>query len=63
MPSSTAKCIHEEPKCIPLLTAREISPLVMHQWEIACEDYFSTSKKLDEKDCVAAVFLGLKDLR
>jgi hypothetical protein len=63
MPSSTAECIHEEPKRIPLLTAGEISPLVMRQWEMACEDYFSASKKLEEKDRVAAVLLGLKDLR
>ena len=63
MPSSFfAECIHDEPKHIPLLMAGEISPLVMCQWEMACEDYFSASKKLEVTDCMAAILPGLKDL-
>src|SRR5262245_43611346 len=50
---NAAKCIHDEPKKIPLLMAGEVSLLVMHQWEMACEDFFSTSKKLDVADCVS----------
>jgi hypothetical protein len=64
MPSqNTAECLHDEPKRIPLLTAGEVSPLVMRQWEMACEDFFSASKKLEVADRVAAILPGLKDLR
>jgi hypothetical protein len=64
MPSgNTAECIHDELKPIPLLTAGEISPLILHQWEMACEDYFSVSKKLEVVNRVATILPGLKDLR
>jgi hypothetical protein len=59
---NTAECIHDEPKHIPLLTAGEISPLILRQWEMACEDYFSASKKLEVIDRVAAILPSLKDL-
>lgn len=59
----TAKCVHAEPKRIPLLTSGEVSPMVMHQWEMVCEDFFSANKKLEEVDWVAAVLPGLKDMR
>jgi hypothetical protein len=61
--NNVAECIHDEPKRIPLLTAGEISPLVMRQWEMACDDFFSASKKLETVDRVAAILPGLKDLR
>jgi hypothetical protein len=60
--NSAAECIHTEPKHIPLLTPGEVSPMVMHQWEMACEDFFSANKKLEESDCMAAVLPGLKDM-
>jgi len=63
MPSQNiAECIHDELKRIPLLTAGEISPLVMHQWEMACKDFFSASKKVEVADHVATILPGLKDL-
>ena len=34
----------------------------MHQWEMACLDHFSASKKLEEKDYVTSILSGLKDL-
>jgi hypothetical protein len=61
--NTPAECIHAEPKCIPLLTPGEVSPMVMRQWEMACEDFFSANKKLEEMDRVAAVLPGLKDMR
>jgi hypothetical protein len=64
MSSNTpAECIHAEPKRIPLLTPGEVSPMVMRQWEMACKDFFSANKKLEEADRVAAVLPGLKDMR
>jgi len=60
--NAAAEYIHDEPKQIPLLTSGEISPLVMHQWEMACEDYFSARKKLEVTDRISAVLPGLKDL-
>lgn len=36
--------------------------MVMHQWEMVCEDFFSANKKLDDADCVSAVLPGLKDM-
>jgi hypothetical protein len=60
--SNSAECVHDEPKRIPLLTVGDISPLVMHQWEMACEDYFSATKKLDVSDHISMVLPGLKDL-
>jgi hypothetical protein len=56
------KCVHAEPKCIPLLTLGEVSPMVMHQWEMACKDVFSVNKKLDNTDHVSVVLPGLKDM-
>jgi hypothetical protein len=29
--NTSAECLHAEPKCIPLLTPGEVSPMVMHQ--------------------------------
>jgi len=43
--------------------AEEVIPLIMHQWEMACEDFFSASKKVDVTDHVATVLSSLKDLR
>jgi hypothetical protein len=64
MSSNTpAECLHAEPKRIPLLTPGEVSPMVMRQWEMACEDFFSANKKLEEVDCVTAILPGLKDMR
>lgn len=57
-----AECLHAEPKHIPFLTPDEVSPIVMHQWEMACEDFFSANKKLEDMDCVGAVLPGLKDM-
>jgi hypothetical protein len=37
--------------------------MVMHQWEMACEDFFSANKKLEEADRITAVLPGLKDMR
>jgi hypothetical protein len=37
--------------------------MVMRQWEMACEDFFSANKKLEESNHVAAVLPGLKDMR
>jgi len=34
----------------------------MCQWEMACEDFFSTSKKLEVIDRVSTILPGLKDL-
>jgi hypothetical protein len=57
-----AECVHAEPKHIPLLTPGEVSPMVMHQWEMACEDFFLANRKLDDADCVSTVLPGLKDM-
>lgn len=37
--------------------------MVMHQWEMACEDFLSANSKLVESDCIAAILPGLKDMR
>ena len=58
----TAECVHAEPKHIPLLTSGEVSPMVMRQWEMACKDFFSANKKLEEVDRITAVLPGLKDM-
>jgi hypothetical protein len=57
-----AECVHAEPKCIPLLTPGEVSPMVMCQWEMACEDFFSANKKLEDADHICAVLPSLKDM-
>ena len=63
MPASNiAECQHADPKRIPLLTPGEILPMVMHQWKMACTDFFRSNKKIEVEDHVAAVFPGLKDL-
>jgi hypothetical protein len=59
----TAECVHAKPKCIPLLTSGEVSPMVMRQWEMVCKDFFSANKKLEEADRVAAVLPGLKNMQ
>jgi hypothetical protein len=60
--NTPAECIHAEPKRIPLLSPGEVTPMVIRQWEMACEDFFSANKKLEEEDRVAAVLPGLKDM-
>jgi hypothetical protein len=60
--SNVAKYQHADPKCIPLLTPGEILLMVMHQWEMACTNFFRSNKKIELEDCVAAVLPGLKDL-
>lgn len=62
-PMGAAKCLHAEPKCIPLLTPGVMSPMVMHQWEMACTDFFRANKKILEHEQVAAILPGLKDMR
>lgn len=62
-PNSAAKCVHAEPKRIPLLTPGVVSPMVMHQWEMACMDFFRVNKKILLEDCMAAILPGLKDMR
>jgi hypothetical protein len=61
--NTPAECLHAEPKHIPLLIPGEVSPMVMCQWEMACEDFFSANSKLEEMDHVAAILPGLKDMR
>jgi hypothetical protein len=61
--NTPAECLHAEPKHIPLLTPGEVSPMVMRQWEMACEDFFSANSKLEETERIAAVLPGLKDMQ
>jgi hypothetical protein len=60
--TTPAECLHAELKQIPLLTPGIVTPMVMHQWEMACTDFFRANKKLEVNDHVAAVLLGLKDM-
>ena len=57
-----AECVHSKPKKIPLLTSGKVLPLVMHEWELTCLDFFATNKKLVEADWVEAILPGLRDL-
>jgi hypothetical protein len=60
--NTPAECIHAEPKHIPLLSPGKVLPMVIWQWEMACEDFFSANKKLEEGDRIAAISPGLKDM-
>ena len=62
-PAAVAECHHPEPKKIPLLTAGEITLVVMREWEMACLDFFAMNKKLDVADWVEAILPGIKDLQ
>jgi hypothetical protein len=60
--NTPAECIHAELKHIPLLIPKKVTPMVIRQWEMACEDFYSVNKKLEEEDRVAAVLPSLKDM-
>jgi hypothetical protein len=44
--NTPAECLHTEPKHILILTAGEVSPVVLRQWEMACDDFFAANRKL-----------------
>jgi hypothetical protein len=60
--NTPAECLHTEPKHILILTAGEISPVVLWQWEMACDDFFAANRKLETAEHVGAVLPGLKDM-
>lgn len=62
-PSTTAECVHAEPKRIPLLTPGMVTPMIMCQWEMACMNFFRANKKILVEEHVAAILLGLKDMQ
>jgi hypothetical protein len=61
--NAAAECLHVEPKHIPLLTPGEILPMVLREWDMACDDFFTANHKIEAAQHVGSVLPGLKDMR
>jgi len=61
MSSKNAEVSHSMSSKPPMLSARNVSPEVMRQFENACRSFFRNKEGLESKDYVACIAGGLQD--
>jgi hypothetical protein len=62
MSSKNAEVSHSTSSKLPMLSAGNVSPEVMRQFENACRSFFRNKEGLESKDYVARIAGGLQDL-
>jgi hypothetical protein len=57
-----AEVIHDQPKRVPIVTAGELTPCIIHDFNSACHDLFTMKETTAEKQ-VGVVLPGFQDIQ